>query len=497
MAVERSIHQSLWLQNFPLEQRFAALETQHDTDVLVVGGGITGLSIALELLQRGYRVTVCEANTIGGGTTGGSSGHLDAHPEMGPKKLLKQLGEEKAREYTRLRLDAIHAVGERAGEQCGFHRVPAYYYSEDPEAVADLQQQCDDAGRIGLDATFRESVPLPHAKSGYRIEQMARIDCMAYLRRLTELVTDAGGQIFENTMVSSPSGDAPRAASAGQGTVTFQHLVFAVHCNFTDAHRLYLQTPAYQSYVMSVRIKGEIEDALFWDDQSPYFYTRRVQHDDPHTILVGGCDHRTGAGQESRAQAQLESYIRERFEVEQITGLWSAELFEPSDGLPIIGAVPGKDQVWIATGLSGVGLTWGTAAGKLIAQQLAGDQESPLKDVLSPSRFGLSGAAKTIAEQMTSLGNLAERILPAEDLTAAEFAPGQGAVGEVDGKHVAVCRDRAGCKHRHSAICTHMGGVLHWNEVEQTWDCTVHGGRFAPDGTRLYGPPEKPLDPPG
>ncbi len=493
-AEQRSIHASAWLQEHPLRQRFQALEANHRTDILVLGAGITGLSIALELLGCGHAVTVCEANVIGAGTTGGSSGHLDAHPEMGPKKLIDQLGEEKARQYVRLRLEAIDAIEKRANEACDLIRVPAYFYSEDPAAEDKLRQQCAAAARLGLDTTFVPQCSLRHAQAGYRIGGMARVNCMAYLRRLTDLVVEAGGTIFENTLVSDPAGKSPTSVEAGQGKVEFAHAVCAVHCNFTDAFRIYFQTPAYQSYVMAVRVRQEMEDVLYWDDQSPYYYTRRMNSGDANLILVGGCDHRTGAGDESEAQAKLEQYVRERFDVEQIVSKWSAELFEPSDGLPIIGKVPGKENVWIATGLSGVGLTWGTAAASLLADQIAGNQ-TPLEDELSPARFGVGGAATTIAELAKTATNYAERVLPGENLDDHVFAPGQGAVGTMDGQHSAICRDRAGCEHRHSPLCTHMGGVVHWNEAEQTWDCEVHGGRFAADGTRLYGPPEEKLRP--
>ena len=97
-------------------------------------------------------------------------------------------------------------------------------------------------------------------------------------------------------------------------------------------------------------------------------------------------------------------------------------------------------------------------------------------------------------EQATATANLAQRVLPASSIVAAELGNGAGTVGKIDGQHTAICRDSAGCEHRLSPICPHMGGVVQWNHAEQTWDCPLHGGRFAANGTRIYGPPESDLE---
>ncbi len=231
---------------------------------------------------------------------------------------------------------------------------------------------------------------------------------------------------------------------------------------------------------------------MFWDDSCPYWYVRRGTVDG-RTILAGGCDHRTGDGDPIVAREKLETWIRQRFDVEEIVSWWSAEFFESTDGLPFIGKVAGKGNVWIANGLSGVGLTLGTAAGTMLAD-LIGGKPHELEDALSPGRVDPLSAGKVIVEQITAVRDYAERVLPAATIDPEHLKPGQGAVGTIDGEHVAVCRDRDGCLHKHSPLCTHMGGVVHWNAVEQTWDCPVHGGRFAADGNRLYGPPEDALN---
>ncbi len=492
IATELLTHHSYWIREAPPIQRFEKLSSVHKTEVAIIGAGVTGLSAGIELLERGYKVTVLEALVVGGGTTAASSGHVDAHPEGGPTKLVKSLGEDKARVATQFRIDAINLIEQRADSRCDFKRIKAYQYAENVRDESVLMEELDAAKRIGLKANWVKNVPLPYSAIGYEIDNMGRFQSMAYLERLLQLFVEKGGKVFEHSVASGPVEEQPTELKVGNGKIEFEQVVCAVHCNYTNAMRIYLQTPAYQSYVLAVRVKDPCFDGLFWDNSNPYFYTRRAHSTDPKLIIVGGCDHRTGVGDANEAKERLQKFVHEHYEVEEIVWSWSAELFEPTDGLPIIGKVPGKKNVWIATGLSGVGLTWGTAAAKIIADQMDG-KSTALQDELSPARFGISSAFTVAGEQLTTAANFAERILPAKKIDLDGLKVGEGEVGIVDGKFTAVCRDQSGKLHSHNPRCVHMGGVVHWNPVEQSWDCPVHGGRYAACGARIYSPPEADL----
>lgn len=510
MSNANTTHHSYWLSTSGLRRKFEPVRGDVKTEIAILGAGITGLSTALELLQRGYKVAVIEALTIGAGTTGGSTGHLDAHPEAGPSKLVSHLGLEKVRSMVTARQRAIDLIEQRSTPECDFRRIPAYRFSDNPvvkenqagdpppqlQSARDLEADMQAAADAGLSVQWTQTTPVPRGGFGYRVEGMARLNCLTYLHHLANLVVERGGTIYEQSLASGPVESKPTHLKVTGGAIHFDHVVCAVHCNYSDVMRTYLQTPAYQSYVVAVRVENPPPDALYWDSTDPYYYTRRANSADPKLIIVGGCDKRTGAHKSDEVAAALLEYVRARYQVTEVVAQWSAELFEPVDGIPIIGRLPGKENVWVATGLSGVGLTWGTAAGTLLAEQISGN-ETPLDELLSPKRFALDSLGTMISEQTTATIDLLRRVLPAHRFDASKLQTGEGQVGVDDHEHVAACRDAQGCLHRHNPICPHMGGVVQWNAAEQTWDCPVHGGRFTAQGKRIYGPPEGDLAAPG
>ncbi len=489
-AAPRAICAPWWRHNAPLVQRFPTLTGEHRADILVIGAGLTGLSVAIESARRGYDVIVCDAEAIGAGTTSGSTGHLDAHPEGAPRALLEKLGEQDAAAYTQLRLQAIDTVERHAGTATAFTRVPAYYYSESADDAKEMDQEREAAATLGLDVDACDRIPFPRAACGYRIRNMARINVVGYLDHLVDIARELGVRIFEKSLVEGPTSEPCTALRAGSGRVTFDHVICATHCNFTAAPLLFAATPPYQSYAIVAKVRDLPDDALFWDNSDPYFYARRVDGVQEALVLLGGADHRTGTGDPQASLDGLEQWARERFEVDTIVHRWSAELFEPTDGLPMIGRAPGMDNVWVVTGLSGIGLTVGTMSATMILDAITG-QESALHARFSPARLALS--TDWLTAQARAIANVAERVLPMSAVHVETLKAGEGRVGLVDGVRVAVCRDMQHRVHACSPVCTHMGGVVHWNAVEQSWDCPLHGGRFSPDGIRLYGPPERDL----
>jgi glycine/D-amino acid oxidase-like deaminating enzyme/nitrite reductase/ring-hydroxylating ferredoxin subunit len=492
-----STHTSYWHDTANARVHYLPLEESIHTDVAIIGGGITGLTAAIHLKNAGRRVVVLEGNDIGAGTTGFTTAQLDMTTDSELKQLISRFGEDVTRQVVQASRDAIDEIEARCNQfgDCDFVRVPSYDYTEIGSRPQWMDEQYEAGCRMGVPVSLTDVIPLPfHCTHAVRTEQQGRFHSLRYLRHLAVQVHGQGSYVFENSRAEPPEPGQPIVTAHGE--VQAKDVFVATHSAFLKVSQWDLRVAPYQSYVLGARVEDDIPDALFWDDAEPYHYIRWASSDDPHLLLIGGADHKTGQGSESHSFEQLEQYARERFKVEAIEYRWSGEFFEPVDGLPYVGRVPNWEHIFVATGFSGTGMTLGPVAGKLVADLIL-ERPNPLAEALSPGRLDLGASAGTfLSENMNAAYRfLADRFKGDKIESLAEIGPGEGRLVTFKGKQLAAYRNSAGLLHTLSPKCTHAGCIVQWNDAESTWDCPCHGGRYTPEGKCFYGPPPSDLDP--
>lgn len=475
---------------------YPPLEGEVRVDVAIVGAGITGLTAARLLGRDGKRVAVIDQGRVGGGTTGGTTAHVTQVLDIRFRELLSKWSREDARvvvDSSRAALELIASLVEEDGIACDFVRIPAFLYTELQDEVSQLQEEVVAAHEAGMPAEFVRELPLPFPiAAAVRFDDQARFHPLKYLASLAQTVHNNGGRIYESTRVIDLEPGEPCRLKAERGTVTADSVIFATHTP-AGFSLLHAELEPLRSYVLGVRLRGsEPPDGLFFDLAEPYHYTRQ-QGD---VLIVGGADHKTGEGDPAGSYRTLEEYVRRRWDVESIDYRWSAQLYDPPDGLPMIGESLSSSRVFVATGYSGVGMVFGTLGG-LILSDLAAGRENPWSQVYRPSRVKpLAGGPKIAKLNLEVAATFVkDRVTTPKIHDLAEIAPGEGRVVEIGGEKVAVYREESGAVHAVSPVCTHAFCIVHWNGAEKTWDCPCHGGRYTPDGRVLEGPPVKGLAP--
>jgi glycine/D-amino acid oxidase-like deaminating enzyme/nitrite reductase/ring-hydroxylating ferredoxin subunit len=480
-------------------------QPETETDVCIVGAGISGLTTAFELARRGTRVIVLDDGPIGGGETGRTTAHLASAVDDHYTKLENTFGASGAQlvaESHSMAIDYIEAISRELKIACEFRRVDGFLIKppgHHPETHRDLEREMAAAQRAGLSCEMVDGAPLPFQTGpAVRFANQAELHPLAYLRGLAEAFVQLGGRIHTGVHVRSiQPGEPLHLQLAGGRTLLARMAVDATNSAFTSRTTMPRRQAAYRTYVLAFEIpRREIPHALYWDTLDPYHYLRIARGEPDHELLlVGGNDHRVAQGDPMQAWADLESWTRRWIPmVGKRVAHWSGQIIEPVDYLAHIGKSPELDHVYIVTGDSGNGLTHGTIAGMMIPELMAGNHPR-FERLYDPSRNHLHTPGNLLREAVHSSAPYTDWLRAGDVTSVDDIRPGEGAVLR-RGLHMVACyRDEAGTCHERSATCTHQRGVVHWNSAEKTWDCPCHGSRFDRHGRVVNGPAATDLMP--
>lgn len=508
MAQSSEASRSVWKADTELLQ-FPPLSEDARADVCIVGAGIVGMTTAYLLAREGKRVIVLDDNAVGGGETGQTTAHLSSALDDRYQAIEQVHGREGARIAYQSHDAAIERIGriaEEEGIDCDYRRLDGYLFLSPDKTVDLLDRERDAAHRAGYTDVERvERAPVPTFDSGpaLRFPRQGQFHPLKYLNGLARAVQRAGGRICTGTHVAEVEGGSPARVRTSDGrTVTADAVVVATNSPISDLFAIHTKQAPYRTFAIGARVpRGVVPTGLYWDTLEMYHYVRLQDGGDGagHDVLiVGGEDHKTGHADDAEDRFhRLEVWTRARFPIDTVEFRWSGQVMEPTDFMAFIGPDPsGAENVYVATGDSGHGMTHGTIAGMLLSDQILG-RVNPWATLYDPSRksFAKSSLKEFLSENLDVAVQYTDWLRGGDVESVEQIAPGSGALVRRGALKVAAYRDPAGTLHERSAVCTHLGCIVQWNSQESSWDCPCHGSRFAPTGEVLNGPAATPLKP--
>ena len=504
--VTSGTHHSYWNDSEePLVYKTLATDTI--TDVLIIGGGIAGLTTAYCLSKSGKKVILLEDGYLGSGESGRTTAQITYALDDRYYDLEKFFGEEKARLAAQSHKQAIgwiKSVVTAESIDCHFKSVDGYLFTDPTDKEQNLDKELTAAQKAGLPVEMVSHIPGMHSgkkERAIRFPEQGQFHILKYLKGLANAIIRMGGEIYTNTHADSID---KTGAKANGFTIKANHIVVATNTPVNDIVTMHTKQWPYRTYVMAAKIpKGILPYAMWWDTGNqdskwvakPYHYVRLEPLDDSYDLLIsGGEDHKTGqADQEHITEEQrytnLISWTKEHFPYfNDIEYKWSGQVMEPVDCLAFIGKNPGDDNIYIITGDSGNGMTHGTLGGIIINDIIMGNTNEYV-NLYDPSRITL----RTGIDYLKEVGNMTytmikDWISSGDVKEVNELQAGSGAIISKGLDKIAVYKDNNGTVHSCSGVCPHLGGVLQWNDDEKSFDCPLHGSRFTAYGTVINGP---------
>lgn len=511
------MHQTAWAENHDFIQT-QELTRSIQCDVCIIGGGISGLTTAYHCLHAGLNVVVLEKSFLGAGETHNTSAHLSNALDEGYKKIISlhgTRGAQLAAESHTVAINRIEQISRKEKIDCDFQRVKGYLFNRPQATHRELKDELEAVHQAGLiDVHFVNRAPFNAYDSNPCLcyPEQAIFHPIKYINGLAKNLIRLKGKIYTNTPAVDLHGGLPTMVKTRNGSiVTAQHIVIATNSPIFDRFTMHSKQYPYRTYMIAALLpKDSLENALYWDNAKPYHYIRIKEIDDsfPETlrkkshqydlVLIGGEDHKTGQDDFSEKHYKaLEKWAHAILpDMKEPIYRWSGQVIEPLDGLAYIGHNPfDYDNIYIITGDSGHGLTHGTIGGILITDLILG-KENPWQQLYEPSRLSLKALTTFTMENLNVAAQYGDWFVGGESLKRVnKLAKESGAIFRENLKKVAIYKDRSGNLHKFSAVCPHLGGIVHWNSAEKSWDCPCHGSRFDAYGKVINGPASDDLSP--
>lgn len=434
IVMERSVMgmDSIWTTTAELPQ-FAPLQQDRKTDVLIIGGGITGLLCAYHLGQAGVPYILVEAEHICGGITKNTTAKVTAQHGLLYHKLVQTFGMEQAQRYLSANQTALEQYRTLCKHiPCDWQEASAVVYSLHDRKK--IEQEIEALQTIGFSAKFSPVLPLPFSVAGaVCFENQARFHPLQFLSAIA-----SGIHAFAHTRVLELR---PDAVVTEHGNIKAEKIIVTTHFPFLNKHGSYfLKLYQHRSYVLALQGATEVRD-MYVDESDTGLSFRSFGE----LLLLGGGGHRTG--KKGGGWAELEAFAAKHYPDAKIVTRWATQDCMTLDGVPYIGQYSKRTpNLYVATGFNKWGMTSAMVAAMVLTDLVLGKQ-NPYAELFSPSRTILR---------------------PQLAVNVAESA-----------RHLLTPT---------TPRCPHMGCALQYNRQEHSWDCPCHGSRFAEDGELLDNP---------
>jgi glycine/D-amino acid oxidase-like deaminating enzyme/nitrite reductase/ring-hydroxylating ferredoxin subunit len=487
--------ESLWLTTVrPTE--YEILDEKVEVDVVVIGGGVAGLTAAFLLKRDGARVAVLEAARVGAGVTGCTTAKFSALQATMYSAIQSRHGDEVAAVYAQASVAGVERVAAIVAEEaidCDLERRAAYTYAADASEREIVERELKHAARAGLPVTLTEPRDLPYATHGaVCLPEQLQLHPVRYVQALAAGVEGDGSRVFERSRALRVSEGKPCIVTTASGELRAEQVIVATHFPILDRGLYFARLKPQRSYCIAATLSaGKPPEGMLISAGS----TTRSVRSSGELLIVGGEGHPAGSMSATPERFNsLEQFAREHWEIDDVTHRWSAHDPVPYDHLPMIGPYhPRSSQLWVTTGYMKWGLATVTFSAVLLADLIAG-RDNPWAATFSPTRLSLTSTHEIAKLGAKFTGDfIVDRLRLPQARTADSIPAGQGRTVPDGTGRKGVYRDLDGNLHAVSLRCTHLGCLLRFNAAEHSWDCPCHGSRFAPDGTVLEGPAIKPL----
>lgn len=494
------MNESYWILSSD-KNEYQSLDKDIDTECLIVGGGIAGLTTAYLLAQENKKVVVIDADKIGWGASGRNTGKVTSQHNLIYNSIKKKYSLDKAILYYESNEEGLNLVQEIIKDNkinCNFKIVPSFVYTQENKYIKKIKEEYEICKEINIPCEYYdkiEGIPLD-VKGALCFKNQGQINPKKYVDSLARINKERGVNIYEHTpAIDIEIGEIHKVKCANGSIITAKNLIIA-SCNaWYDGLRFYFaKEEASRSYLLCTKLKNEMLEGNYISVEKPTATFRTYEDDNGEKYLIaGGRDHKTGkCDNEKNIYNEINDFVKETFSTEEVIAQWSTQDYISFDKIPYIGRINLKEkEIFILTGMSKWGLT-NSSAGAMVIRDLICKNSSKYEELYNPSRLKSYLNSKFLEANM----EVAFDYIKGKLISGSSDMPknnDESKIVSIHGKRYGAYRNEKGELFIVDITCTHLGCELRFNSGEKSWDCPCHGSRFDYKGNILNGPALKPL----
>ena len=491
---------SLWIETTQNEIKLNSLEKSEETEVCIIGGGLFGLTTAYYLTQLGKKVIVLEKGDIGEKVSGNTTGKITSQHGLFYDHLIKDYGEEYARKYLEANeqgIKNIKEIIEKEQIECDFSERKAYVYAEKEDEVIEIEKEVDAVRKIGKDAKLVTNTGLPfEVKSAIEFEGQAQFHPRKYMLGLAKSILKEN-KIYNFTTVTDVKKEGDKfIVYTDKGDIISKYVVLATHYPIVNAPGFYF-TKMYQStsYIIAIETNSKLPQGIYISAKEPVYSFRTAQYNGKEILLIGGSEHRTGEPIPDNSKYEdLEKKAKEMYPDCKVLFRWNTRDCISLDKIPYIGEFSNlMKNMYVGTGFKKWGLAFSNIAANIVSDKIM-EEQNKYEAIFDSTRFNAFKNRWEVKNMVKeSVESIALNKFKIESHSIDEIENDNGGIIKINGANVGIYKDKDGKIYAINPVCSHLGCLLSWNNLDKTWDCPCHGSRFDYTGRNLYEPAIKDL----
>ena len=492
---------SLWIETTKNQLHLKSLTQNLETEVCIIGAGLFGLTTAYYLTKQGKKVVVIEKDDIGEKVSGNTTGKITSQHGLFYSHLIDDYGIDYAQKYLEVNEKAIQNIKEIIDTEqigCDFEEQSAYVFTTNQDEVIEIEKEVDAVNKLGKKAKLITNVDKPFKMTaGIEFDNQAQFHPRKYMIGLANVILK-DNQIYNYTTATDVQKYGEKfLITTDRGNVLADSVVLATHYPIVNFPGFYF-IKMYQStsYIIAIETNSKIPEGMYITAKEPVYSFRSAKYNNKNIVLIGGSEHKTGeAIADNSHYTELEKKAKELYPDCKVLFRWNTRDCISLDKIPYIGEFSNLyKNMYVGTGFKKWGMTFSNIAGKIVSDKILGKQNE-YEDLFTPTRLKPIKNRWEVKNMLKeTVDSIALNKFKIDPSSISEIENDNASIMKIDGENIGIYKDKNGKLYAVSPVCTHLGCLLTWNNIDKTWDCPCHGSRFDYTGKNIYEPAIKDLN---